>query len=168
MAKSTGLPQLSPVDAHGALELRRQRAERHHAELHGLVLDFAREAAEPRQVAVEVADRAGDAGADRRDVARRLGELAGQQMEFGVAIELELVEAVAAADRGVRRRPAPTIARLPAERAHFVVGLELVRHAPQPRGAELQLVDLLDERRVVLLERRAVDDQLARRRARAR
>ena len=81
---------------HGALELRRQRAERHHAELHRLVLDFAREPAQAGQIAVEVADRAGDPGADCGDIARRFRQFACEQVEFGVAVELELVEAVAA------------------------------------------------------------------------
>ncbi len=112
--KSTGLPQLLAGGAHGALELRREGAERHHAEFHRLVLDVAGQAAQPGQVAIEVADGAGDAAADRRNVAGDLGELARQQMEFRIAIEFKIVEAVTARrSRGIASRPGPTIAMLP-------------------------------------------------------
>jgi hypothetical protein len=48
-----------------------------------------------------------------------------------------------------------------AERADAVFGLELHRDASQPRGAELHLVDLVDERGVMLVEARSVDDEFA-------
>ncbi len=107
--------------AHGALELRRERAERHHAELHRLVLDLTREAPKPRQVAVEVADGGGDTGADGGDVAGRFGQLARQQVKLGIAIEFQFVKAVAA---GRSRRASGAGAdhrHVAAERADFVV-----------------------------------------------
>src|SRR5690242_9466574 len=74
-------------------------------------------------------------------------------MEIGVAVELQLVEALRLAGAGGRD--------VAGERAHFVTGLELHGDAAQALGGQLHLFDLADERGVVLVERRAVDDELA-------
>ena len=89
---------------------------------------------------------------DRRDVAGGLGELAREQVKIGIAVELELVESIGAVLRG-------RLAEGAGERAHFVVGFQPLRHLADARGAELQLVDLLEQGRVVLFERRSVQDE---------
>ena len=108
-----GLPARVRRHADGAVEARRQRAQRHHPEFHDLVLDVPRHAAEAREVAVEIAEGIADARADRRDVARRFRQLARQQVEVGVAIEFQFVESVTAAGRPRGTGPAVRRIRLP-------------------------------------------------------
>jgi hypothetical protein len=88
----------------GAVQAGGERAQRDHPHAHDAFLDVVGQPALPVEERVEVTEQVLELGADRERVAGRFRHLARQPVELGVAVELEVVEAGAAAGPGRHRQ----------------------------------------------------------------